>query len=149
MTRRRKLPGVPQAGVKPVAALRTPSALRPSDVLSVVEGLREAAKAIQTIASERTKQQEIRARSVEEVTRIRAMRDVLIQYLDKSFDERRANFARLFDVVDEALAAGDNASLAQGLEAVVKLADSSPFKALADVAAARAALGEKGKEWEL
>lgn len=34
------------------------------------------------------------------------------------------------------------------LDAVVKLADASPSKALSDVAAARAALAQKDKEWK-
>ena len=61
------------------------------------------------------------------------MRDVLKDYLEKSFDERSSIFLKQFEVVDKALATGDNAMLSMGLNAINELAASSPFKELANI----------------
>ena len=61
------------------------------------------------------------------------MRDILKQYLEKSFDERSAIFMKQFEVVDQALAKGDNTMLSARLTAINELAASNPFKALADI----------------
>ena len=60
-------------------------------------------------------------------------RDFLLSALDKTFDERRENFRRLFDNLDTALASGREDSVAQVadlLEAITDLAKTSPFKDL-------------------
>jgi AraC-like DNA-binding protein len=55
----------------------------------------------------------------------------------RSFDERRENFARLFDALDHAR---DRESFALALAAIVDLAKSSPLKDVASLADARATL---------
>ena len=67
------------------------------------------------------------------IKKVEAMRDTLKEYLEKSFDERSAIFAKQFEVVDKALATGDNNMLSMGLTSINELAASSPFKALADI----------------
>lgn len=79
---------------------------------------------------------------------IRAKKDILEEYLNRSFDERAENFSRLFDVVDGALDTGNMQALALGLESVVKLAASSPFKDLRTVEETSAALTDPGHEWD-
>ncbi len=114
----------------------------------VLDGIKTVAECVRDIQKEHTEQIRLRESARVEVERIHAMRDVLLDYLDRSFDERRNNFQQLFERLDSAIAA-DNAQLATAvLDSVVKLAEASPFKALNDVAAARAALSEKGKEWQ-
>ena len=80
-----------------------------------------------------TKRTQIRADAEVAIKKVEAMRDVLKQYLEKSFDERSAIFMKQFEVVDQALAKGDNTMLSAGLTAINELAASSPFKALADI----------------
>ena len=80
-----------------------------------------------------TKRTQIRADAEVAIKKVEAMRDVLKQYLEKSFDERSTIFMKQFEVVDKALATGDNAMLSMGLTAINELAASSPFKALADI----------------
>ena len=80
-----------------------------------------------------TKRTQIRADADVAIKKVEAMRDVLKQYLEKSFDERSSIFIKQFEVVDKALATGDNAMLSMGLTAINELAASSPFKALADI----------------
>ncbi|AXE39975.1 hypothetical protein [Acidipropionibacterium virtanenii] len=82
------------------------------------------------------------------IANIRAQQDLLQNYLDRSFDERSENFNRLFSVVDDALETNNMAALAMGLESVVKLATSSPFKDLRSVEETAAALTDPNHEWD-
>ena len=79
-----------------------------------------------------TKRTQIRSNANVAIKKVDAMREVLQEYLTKSFDERSAIFAKHFEVVDSALINGDTAMLSAGLNAINELAASSPFKALAD-----------------
>ena len=79
-----------------------------------------------------TKRTQIRSNADVAIKKVEAMREVLQEYLTKSFDERSAIFAKHFEVVDSALINGDTAMLSAGLNAINELAASSPFKALAD-----------------
>lgn len=114
----------------------------------IVDGLKTATEAVREIAIQKTEQERLRWSAQVEVERIHNVRDVLLQYLDRSFDERRANFDALFTRLDAAMAQGNHDAVALTLDAVVKLAQSSPFKDLADVAKAKAALKDKSREWE-
>lgn len=96
---------------------------------------------------ERTKRREIDAWEKTTIAQINAQRDFLIQYLDRSFDERAANFRALFSVVDLALVSGRNDQLASALHSITEIAKSSPFKELANLASVQAALGDPDHEW--
>ena len=82
---------------------------------------------------QKTKRTQIRANADVAIKKVEAMRDVLKDYLEKSFDERSSIFMKQFEVVDKALATGDNAMLSMGLNAINELAASSPFKELANI----------------
>lgn len=116
------------------------------DVLATV---RDIAATIRTVANSSVERERIRAEAEEEIQNIHYARDALLTYLDKSFDERRVNFERLFGIVDKALDSGQLDAVAKGLDAIVDLAAQSPFKALADGATAVRVLKEKGHDWEL
>jgi hypothetical protein len=96
---------------------------------------------------ERTKRRGIEAWEKATIAQIKAQRDFLIDYLNRSFDERSENFAALFGIVDQAMAEGNNAQLGAALHSITKLAKSSPFKDLADLASVRAALDDPDHEW--
>jgi hypothetical protein len=113
----------------------------------VLTGIQVVADCVRDIQKERTEQTRLREQSRVDVEHIHAMRDVLMDYLDRSFDERRESFRQLFERLDGAIASDNVGMAAAVLESVVKLADASPFKALRDVAATRAALG-KDTEWK-
>ena len=104
---------------------------------AVAESFRRFAKVTQEVAKfaemQETKRTQIRMDAEVAIKKVEAMRDTLKEYLDKSFDERSAIFAKQFEVVDKALATGDNAMLSMGLTSINELAASSPFKALADI----------------
>ncbi|MBD2677859.1 MULTISPECIES: hypothetical protein [Nostoc] len=96
---------------------------------------------------EQTNRREIDAWEKETITKINAQRDLLMAYLDRSFDERAKNFRALFAVVDSAIASGNNEQLALTLNSITEIAKSSPFKELANLASVRAALDDPDHEW--
>ncbi len=96
---------------------------------------------------EQTKRQQIASWEWITIAKIEAQRDVLLSYLDRSFDERAENFQALFKVVDQAIAARNNEQLALALNSITELAKSSPFKELADLACVRAKLNDPDHEW--
>ncbi|WP_414753005.1 hypothetical protein [Anabaena sp. CCY 9910] len=96
---------------------------------------------------EQTKRREIDAWERETITEINAQRELLMAYLDRSFDERAENFRSLFAVVDSAIASGNNEQLALALNSITDIAKSSPFKDLANLASVRAALNDPNHEW--
>ncbi|MBC1222395.1 hypothetical protein GNF10_04190 [Nostoc sp. UCD121] len=96
---------------------------------------------------EQTKRQEIETWEKETITKINAQRELLMAYLDRSFDERAENFRALFAVVDNAIASGNNEQLALTLNSITEIAKSSPFKDLANLASVRAALDDPDHEW--
>ncbi|HCF27897.1 MAG TPA: hypothetical protein DEV81_12015 [Cyanobacteria bacterium UBA11049] len=101
-----------------------------------------------TIAEqEQTKRREIEAWEKETIAKINVQRDVLITYLNRSFDERADNFRALFDIVDRAIAADNNEQLALALDSITEIAKSSPFKELANLASVRKALDDPNHEW--
>lgn len=117
-----------------------------------LQGLGTVASAFieyQQIASqERTKRRDIEAWEKETLDRIKAQRDCLMKYLDRTFDERAEIFHELFDVVDRALLTGNNEQLALALHSITELAKSSPFKELAQLSSVQAALDDPNHEWQ-
>jgi predicted esterase YcpF (UPF0227 family) len=102
-----------------------------------------------TVAEEeKTKRRDIEAWEKTTITQINAQRDLLIGYLERSFDERATNFRALFTVVDSAISSGNNEQLALTLNSITELAKSSPFKELSNLNKVRAALDDPNHEWE-
>ena len=122
-----------------------------AEVTYPTECLREIASAYseyrRIAAQEETKRREIEAWEKEAITKINAQRDVLMTYLNRSFDERADNFRALFDVVDRAIAVDNNEQLALALHSITEIAKSSPFKELANLASVRKALDDPNHEW--
>lgn len=79
---------------------------------------------------------------------IETRRQILMSYLNHSFDERERNFQRLFEQIDGAIARGDNAQLAPLLDTLVKYAQTSPFSQLADLAQVQVNLADPDYVWE-
>lgn len=88
---------------------------------------------VKVINEEKTKRDEIRAWEQTQLEIIHVQRDFLLTALDRTFDERRENFRRLFDNLDSALNSSRDDAAAQVseiLEAITDLAQTSPFKDL-------------------
>ena len=122
----------------------------PEDVERALRILGEVAQdTIKYAEEQETKREEIRAMRDTAIAQINAMKECVQTYLEKTFDERSAIFAKQFEVVDSALLSGDNEMLASGLNSINALAASSPFKNLADVAAVQKSLTSSDTEWDI
>ncbi len=121
------------------------------EVLNPAECLQQIASAyidyLKIAEQEKTKRREIEAWEKETIAKINAQRELVIGYLDRSFDERGKTFLALFTVVDRAMESGNNEQLAHALNSITELAKSSPFKDLANLGSVRAALDDPEHEW--
>ena len=97
---------------------------------------------------EQTKRRNIANWEKTTIAQIKAQRDIMILYLDRSFDERAHNFGQLFEKVDQAINNGDNNQLTLVLNSITELAKSSPFKNLADLTFVENALHDRDHKWE-
>lgn len=97
----------------------------------------------------KTERRDIEAWEKVTLAEIRAKRDFLVEYLDRSFDERAKNFQLLFQTADRAMLSGDNQQLGLALHAIVELAKSNPFRDLASLTTVKAALDDPDHVWEL
>lgn len=97
---------------------------------------------------EKTKRQAIEAWETEAITRIESQRDVMLRYLEQSFDERAKQFNSLFKLADRAMSEGDNKALSKILETIQTVATHSPLQALSSIESVQAALDDPEHLWE-
>lgn len=97
---------------------------------------------------ETTKRRQIEAWEKVSLKKIKAQRDLLMEYLDRSFDERKENFSNLFKMLDKAAENGDTQSIAIALKSIVDLASNGPFKDIASVDAVRGVLSDPNQDFE-
>jgi hypothetical protein len=118
------------------------------DAANTLRAIVEAYTEYKIVAEEeKTKRRGIEAWEKATITKIQDDRDILIKYLEKSFDERAKNFSFLFEKVDQAIAQGDNNQLTLALHSITEIAKSSPFKDFADLKSVTAALDDPDHEW--
>jgi hypothetical protein len=86
---------------------------------------------------EKTKRREIKANERVKLDEIRAKRGIIMSYLEKSFDERKDNFGKLFKLLDAAFEKDNSEAMGNILNSIVDLATSSPFKDLASISSVR------------
>ncbi len=98
---------------------------------------------------EKTKRHKIETWEKITIAEIKAKRDLFINYLDYSFDERAKNFNSLFQLVDQAIDNENSQQLSLALQAIIALAQSSPFDSLTDLSRVKAALDDPDYVWEL
>jgi AcrR family transcriptional regulator len=82
------------------------------------------------IIKEITEQKRIAAETEVKLAEIAAKREVFLEYLRLSFQEREENFRRLFEIADTAMENRDTEALAVSLNSINELAKSTPFKDL-------------------
>lgn len=111
-----------------------------TDVIGAVE------EWVQIVEQEKTKRADIAAKESATLAAIAADRDILLTYLDRSFDERKDNFDKLFAALDAAMR-NDQSVVADLLGAITTLALKSPFADLADGPSVLARLNDKDTEW--
>lgn len=122
----------------------------PSEVASTLKAFSEAATdAVKFCEVQKTKREEIRADRDVRIAQLRVQRDIVMDYLKRSFDERRYLFEQQFKVVDHALMTGNTEELALSLQSINDLAKSSPFKALTDIGNVQRALTQEGSTFDI
>ena len=103
-------------------------AVNPVDVLRDITNAVSDYKKVK--AQEQTKRRGIEAWESVTLETVRAKRDIMLKYLEASFDERRNNFDLLFVALDRALTSNQTDQLAPILQSIILLSQESPFKAL-------------------
>lgn len=122
----------------------------PAEVLSTIKAFTEAATdAVKFCEVQETKREEIRANRDARIKQLEAQRDIIMNYLDRSFDERRYLFEKHFKIVDHALMTGNTEELTLSLQTINDLAKSSPFKALADLGNVQNTLNQPNSTFDI
>lgn len=85
----------------------------------------------------KTERDRIQADKEKALDQIAAIKDVLMTYLNRSFDERAIMIKQNFEVIDTAIANNNMEVLAITVQSVNTLVAQSPFKALVDLAQVR------------
>jgi predicted RNA-binding protein with EMAP domain len=120
-----------------------------NDVAQCLQEIVAAYHQYQTVhAEEQTKRRDIEAWEKTTLKEIENRRDVLLAFLEHSFDERAKNFQDLFKVLDQALTSEDNENVGLVLEKITELAKSSPLEGLKDLSVVQAALVDSNHEWK-
>ncbi len=108
--------------------------INPLHINAGVESLNnvfEAMKEYYIVAEqEKTKRTHILAARQAFSIKINAQKELMMSYLDKSFDERKSAFQKHFDNIDKALEKDDIQALALILHAITDLAKISPLNDL-------------------
>lgn len=121
----------------------------PLAALNILNDIVNASREVAKFTEEQiTKRCEIEKEKQIAIAEIQKQRDILLLYLDKTFDERKSQFSKYFDIVDHALQSGNMQELAVSLDSINQLANLSPFKNLTDLKTVSAALEDKNTEWD-
>ena len=97
---------------------------------ALTDAFHEYARIVET---ERTARQCIEADERVAIESLRLKRDLFMDYMSRSFDERRNTFEQLFARMDEAITRGDTKTSSEMLVVIVDLAKASPFKGILDI----------------
>ncbi|WP_010254374.1 hypothetical protein [Myroides injenensis] len=130
--------------------LAVSAARNPTEAALVLKDLVNKASEVSKFTEvQKTKRKEIEAQRDKYISKINAQKEVMLAYLDKTFDERKGNFEKLFQIVDHALATNNIQVLAMGLDNINQLAASSPFKDLSSIESTQKALEDKDHIWDI
>ena len=133
--------------VKPILA---GGAANPEQVKLALTTLKNVAEVtVKYSIEQETRREEIRAMRDVAIARIQAIQQCIQSYMERTFDERSAAFAKQFECVDAALKSGDNDMLALSLNSINNLATSSPFKNLANINQIQESLSSSDTEWDI
>lgn len=85
--------------------------------------------------AEQTKREEIWAKRDVAVEQLRTQRELFLQFMTMSFNERSMVFEKQFEALDFAMESGNSEVLNAALNAIVETVKSSPFSSMADMRA--------------
>ncbi len=103
---------------------------------------------VNMIQQETTKREAIRANRDVIIEKTRAFREVMLEVMDRTFDERKDLFDGYFARLDKAMDKNDTQMVAGILSNMVDLAKNGPLKNLVDIAATQKALKDPDTVWE-
>lgn len=135
---------------KGLNTLAASAARNPAEAAMVLKELVTMAGEVSKFTEvQKTVRKEIESERDKYVAKINAQKEIMLVYLEKSFDERKVNFEKLFSIVDHAIANNNMQQLAVGLDSINNLALSSPFKDLASIESTQKALNDKDHIWDI
>ncbi|HHT30561.1 hypothetical protein [Petrimonas mucosa] len=103
---------------------------------------------VNLIQQETTKREAIRANRDVIIEKTKAFREVMLEVMDRTFDERKDLFDGYFARLDKAMDKNDTQMVAGILSNMVDLAKNGPLKNLVDIAATQKALKDPDTVWE-
>lgn len=116
---------------------------------SFIDLFKEVLVVVKDCEIEETKREQIRAERDKAIARIQAQKEIIMLYLERTFDERQYQFSEYFRIVDAAIEQQDTNTLALTLERIQHLAESNPFRALADYAQIQQMLAQDGTTFDV
>lgn len=132
-----------------VGTVKSIAAGNPAEAAQVLKRFIEVSGDVAKFTEQqKTVRKDIEAKRDSDIARIQAQKEIIMIYLEKSFDERKENFSKLFQVIDHAIANNNMQQLAMGLDSINQLAASSPFKALATLESTKEAINDKNHIWD-
>lgn len=96
-----------------------------------------------------SKRAQINAERDAYIAQIDAQKELILEYLERSFDERKVSFEQFFNRLDKAMAKNDTQQMGLILDSINQLAATSPFKALQVRKNARRALEDPNFELDV
>ncbi len=87
----------------------------------------------EVMEANKTERERIEKDKITALAQIEATKAILMNYLNRSFDERASIFKKDFEAIDAAIANNNMEALALMLQSVNTLAAQSPFKSLVDL----------------
>lgn len=115
--------------------------LDPEQALNTLNDLYNKYVTLQEVKeANKTERKRIQDDKEKALAQIKATKDVLMTYLNRSFDERAMIFKKDFEAIDTAIANNNMEALAITVQSVNTLAAQSPFKALVDLAQVKQSL---------
>lgn len=132
-----------------VGTVKSIAAGNPAEAAQVLKRFIEVAGDVAKFTEQqKTVRKDIEAKRDKDIAQIQAQKEIIMKYLDKSFDERKENFSKLFQVIDHAISNNNMQQLAMGLDSINQLAATSPFKTLATLESTNEAIKDKNHIWD-
>ena len=125
-----------------------PAIKNPAEAIKLVNTLMQVSDDVAKFQEiQITKRIAIESQRQTTIAKIEMQKSLLMEYLSRTFDERRENFKKYFEVVDHALQTDNIQQLIIGLDNINKLATSSPFKDLSSIEQVGKSLDDPDKIW--
>ncbi|MBB1351241.1 MULTISPECIES: hypothetical protein [unclassified Pseudoalteromonas] len=114
--------------------MKKPSISPAQGFLSSISGMYEAKKDFDKVKeAEKTKRNASDNRTAENIELIKAQKEVLIKQIDNSFELKKAQTGKTFDVIDQALEIGNIQILKAGLDAMTSISEDTSLTKLDEI----------------